>query len=178
MSSSFRPVLLVLSSPVTPAYETGTAGQTTAHSRGTRSEGAGWHFNTPDGTPIRADLELGEMNVVCPQSQSCFHGKITFITKLLSLSTPIPLSCQGKLTQPHVYNGEKEEGRVSAVIRAFARAKRERTPMPLRCLRQEPHVLPPGLEVVGRPVVRRPHGVAHKQPHGLHVVLEHRHAGT
>ena len=36
---------------------------------------------------------------------------------------------------------------------------------------QELQVPRPGLEVVRRPVVRRPHRVSHEQPHGLHIVL-------
>ena len=39
-------------------------------------------------------------------------------------------------------------------------------------LRQEAHVLAPGVQVVGGPAIRRPHGLPHEQPHGLHVVLE------
>ena len=95
--------------------------------------------------------------------------------------------------QPHVCFTPRSEGRLrsqgsgdgsgaggclvttatpgAAAQRGEARPARRGCPG-LGGLRQEPHVLAPGLQVVGGPVVRRPHGLPHEQPHGLHVVLE------
>lgn len=49
---------------------------------------------------------------------------------------------------------------------------------PLGRLRQKLQVLLPGLEMVSWPLVRYPHGLSHKQPHGLYVVLEKTHQHT